>query len=271
MTISRIAGLFLAVAVSVLTPGSATAGWDEGVAAYDRGDYHAAFREFMPLAVAGDPSAQFNIGLMYDRGAGRTSELCRGGALVSHGRRPGPRDSAIQPRPAVRPRRGRAPELRRGGCAGIAWPRTRASRVAQFNLGVLYNFGLGVPENHAEAARWYRLAADQGNAECADQPGPAVRPRPGRAGEPRRGGALVSHGRGPGQRVSAEQPRRSCTTAARACLRTTPRRRAGIARAAEQGYADAQNNLGGCIPRQGRVRIRRGGAVVSPCRRPGCT
>jgi hypothetical protein len=31
MSISRIAGLFLAVAVSTLTPGSTTAGWDEGV------------------------------------------------------------------------------------------------------------------------------------------------------------------------------------------------------------------------------------------------
>jgi hypothetical protein len=58
MSISRIAGLFLAVAVSVLTPGSATAGWDEGVAAYQQGDSRTAFREFMPLALAGDPAAE---------------------------------------------------------------------------------------------------------------------------------------------------------------------------------------------------------------------
>ena len=33
---------------------------------------------------------------------------------------------------------------------------------AQFNLGVMYATGEGVPENDAEAVRWYRLAADQG-------------------------------------------------------------------------------------------------------------
>ena len=35
---------------------------------------------------------------------------------------------------------------------------------AQFNLGVMYANGRGVPEDDTEAVRWYRLAADQGNA-----------------------------------------------------------------------------------------------------------
>src|SRR2546430_1391330 len=34
---------------------------------------------------------------------------------------------------------------------------------AQFNLGVMYNFGEGVPQDDQEALRWYRLAAEQGN------------------------------------------------------------------------------------------------------------
>jgi len=36
--------------------------------------------------------------------------------------------------------------------------------VAQFNLGVSYDFGQDVPQDDAEAVRWYRLAADQGHA-----------------------------------------------------------------------------------------------------------
>ena len=36
--------------------------------------------------------------------------------------------------------------------------------TAQYKLGVMYNYGLGVPEDEAEAVRWYRLAADQGDA-----------------------------------------------------------------------------------------------------------
>ena len=37
---------------------------------------------------------------------------------------------------------------------------------AQFNLGVMYDNGEGVPQNYAEAMRWYRLAAEQGHAEA---------------------------------------------------------------------------------------------------------
>ncbi|MYE36659.1 MAG: sel1 repeat family protein [Rhodobacteraceae bacterium] len=37
---------------------------------------------------------------------------------------------------------------------------------AQFNMGIMHERGEGVPENHAEAARWFRLAAEQGYAEA---------------------------------------------------------------------------------------------------------
>jgi hypothetical protein len=35
---------------------------------------------------------------------------------------------------------------------------------AQYSLGVRYENGKGVPQDYAEAFRWYRLAAEQGNA-----------------------------------------------------------------------------------------------------------
>jgi len=37
---------------------------------------------------------------------------------------------------------------------------------AQFDLGLLYAQGLGVPRDMEEAGRWYRKAAEQGNAEA---------------------------------------------------------------------------------------------------------
>lgn len=36
--------------------------------------------------------------------------------------------------------------------------------TAQNNLGVMYEYGLGVPKDDAEAVKWYRMAAEQGNA-----------------------------------------------------------------------------------------------------------
>ena len=38
--------------------------------------------------------------------------------------------------------------------------------LAQNNLGNMFRKGHGVPENYAEAVKWYRLAADQGHAEA---------------------------------------------------------------------------------------------------------
>jgi TPR repeat protein len=42
---------------------------------------------------------------------------------------------------------------------------------AQSNLGNMYEFGQGVPQNYAEAMKWYRLAADQGNADAQNNLG----------------------------------------------------------------------------------------------------
>ena len=37
---------------------------------------------------------------------------------------------------------------------------------AQYNLGVIYNNGEGVPKDDAEAVRWFQLAAEQGYAKA---------------------------------------------------------------------------------------------------------
>jgi TPR repeat protein len=42
----------------------------------------------------------------------------------------------------------------------------RHTPYAQSNLGVMYNNGEGVLQDHAEAVKWYRLAAEQGNAKA---------------------------------------------------------------------------------------------------------
>ena len=42
----------------------------------------------------------------------------------------------------------------------------RGDTRAQYNIGVLYDQGLGVPQNFAEATRWYRLAAERGHVDA---------------------------------------------------------------------------------------------------------
>jgi uncharacterized protein len=42
---------------------------------------------------------------------------------------------------------------------------------SQYNQGVSYALGKGIPQDHAEAAKWYRKAADQGLAKAQDNLG----------------------------------------------------------------------------------------------------
>ena len=38
--------------------------------------------------------------------------------------------------------------------------------AAQYNLGLMYADGRGVPQNDKKAVRWFRLAAEKGNADA---------------------------------------------------------------------------------------------------------
>jgi uncharacterized protein len=51
----------------------------------------------------------------------------------------------------------------------VKWFRLAADQGyanAQYDLGIMYRDGQGVPRDYAEAVKWFRLAADQGDAEA---------------------------------------------------------------------------------------------------------
>ncbi len=79
---AKLAGLALIVALCAgFTLGltaAARAGFDEGVAAFNRGDYGTALREWRPLAEQGLAEAQYNLGFIYDDGLGVTQDYARG-------------------------------------------------------------------------------------------------------------------------------------------------------------------------------------------------
>ncbi len=66
--LALIAVLCAGVILGLTAP--ARAGWDEAEAAYQRGDYATAIREFCPLAKQGHAKAQHNLGVMYENGQG---------------------------------------------------------------------------------------------------------------------------------------------------------------------------------------------------------
>lgn len=119
--------VLLAVVVAISLALDTRAGLDEGMAAYQGGDYQTALRELQPLAERGVPEAQFVLGVMYGDGQG----------------------VAKNPSESLK-------WLRRAAEQGYA--------DAQVDLGSRYSFGWeGVPEDDAEAVKWYRRAAEQGN------------------------------------------------------------------------------------------------------------
>lgn len=106
--------------------GTVRADYYTGLEAYERGDYEAARREWLPLALAGDAETQYRLGRMYYHG-----QL-------------GPDDAEA-----------------------AKWYRLaaeRSHRSAQNNLGLMYEQGRGVPNDPETAADWYRRAAEQGLA-----------------------------------------------------------------------------------------------------------
>jgi len=60
-----------------LISGAQAGPWEDGMAAYNRGDYVPAIRLFRPLAEAGNPKAQSVIGAMYRKGEGVAKSSAR--------------------------------------------------------------------------------------------------------------------------------------------------------------------------------------------------
>ncbi len=69
---AKLAGLVLIAALcggfTLGLTAPAGAGFDEGMAAHERGDYATALREWRPLAKQGNAKAQYNLGIMYNNG-----------------------------------------------------------------------------------------------------------------------------------------------------------------------------------------------------------
>ena len=119
------------IAFAVMLTGAAAAGtrYDDGWAAYERGDHVEAVKHWRACATDGDMWCQYNLGISYLEGQGVPQDYAEA-VLWWH----------------------------------LAAVQGHAS--SQSNIGVSYERGLGVPQDYAEAVLWYRLAAEQGDAEA---------------------------------------------------------------------------------------------------------
>lgn len=196
---------FLASALLLTLPAlPAKADFLVGIVAYERGDYATAFAELDAPDTRNVPEAKFYLGRMYLFGSGVAADPERGIALLAEAAEQGVLDAAIALAQAYDMGR-TVPKDRLAGyrywlmAAGLGHGKAmlevglrlesgetpegadpaaaadwfvRAARageiVANAYLGELYEQGLGVPQDLAEAERLYRLAAGKGSFFAMD-------------------------------------------------------------------------------------------------------
>jgi TPR repeat protein len=100
--------------------------YGKGKAAVERNDYISALAALLPLAEQGDASMQVVVGNFYDVGKGDIPQNFNKAAYWYH-------KAALQ---------------------NIA--------SAQYNLGVMYSHGQGVPEDHTQAYMWLSISIANG-------------------------------------------------------------------------------------------------------------
>src|SRR5580698_8240255 len=135
-----------------------------GLAAFKKGDYQTAFREWKAAADKGQPEADYDLGLLYAKGLGVPRDL----------------QVAQQWYEAAALQGNAQAEYSLGQMYFQGWgiPANDASAMRwmqmangsngdnQDDLGWMPIEGYGTATDYTKAAYWYRLAADQGHAEA---------------------------------------------------------------------------------------------------------
>ena len=153
------------VFLCLLLATSAWAGVDEGTAAFGRGDYATALREWRPLAERGDVDAQRNLGFMYANGRGVPQDYAEAAKWFS--KAAAQSDAGAQLIIGLMYAKGRG--MPQNGAKAVRWFRKAAEQGnagAQHNLALMYTKGRGVAQDYVQAHKWSNLAAKQGHKKA---------------------------------------------------------------------------------------------------------
>ncbi len=132
---------------------------EDGLAAYDRGDFATAMRLWRPLAEQGNVTAQYNLGVMYAKGRGVPQDYVQAYLWFNLA---ASRLSDVK---------------HRDDAEAVKWYRLAAEQgyaSAQYNLGLMYAKGQGVPQDYVQAHMWFDLAASRFPARKAKRRDQAI-------------------------------------------------------------------------------------------------
>ena len=134
---------------------------------------------YRDAAEQGDADAQFNLGLMYAEGDGVEQNETEAVRWYHEAARQEMRTRSITLDTCMKMAEAFARTWRRR-CAGTAWPADQGDAAARYNLGYMYDYGQGVPQNDSEAALLVPQGRQTGLCPRPVQPRVHVRIRPGR-------------------------------------------------------------------------------------------
>jgi TPR repeat protein len=139
--------------------------FDDASAAYEQGDYATAYRLIKPLAEQGYAKAQYNLGVLYNKGVGVPQDYTEAMKWYRKAAEQGLADA--QYNLGVMYHEGEG--IPQDYAEGLNWFRKAAEQGnadAQYNLGVMYHKGEGVQQDYTETSKWYWMAAEQGHADA---------------------------------------------------------------------------------------------------------
>jgi TPR repeat protein len=147
----------------LLSAPSMAESYEDGHAAYGRGDYATAFQFWKSLADQGSQSAQYGLGELYFQGQGVSQDNVQ--AAKWYGMAAASGYVTAQSRLGAMYDEGRG--VPQSLSKAMKWYRKAAQQgdlPAQISLGLIYGTGRGVPQNYYQAVKWFGLAAEQGDA-----------------------------------------------------------------------------------------------------------
>lgn len=166
---AQVAILAGTLSCALLFAPAAKADFVQGVRAYEAGDHKAAYEAWLPLANRGDVAAMRNIGHLYRWGQGVEKDI----AQAIHWYRMAAEKgfSRAQANLAAIYLQGEegTPVNYDEAHKWFAAAAVQNLAVAQYNLGLMYELGLGVEKNEARALGWYNLAAKSGQPEAIER------------------------------------------------------------------------------------------------------
>lgn len=137
--------------------------FEDGIAAYDAGDFETAHALWRPLADQGDFRAQYNLGVMNQGGQG----VAQNDAQAARWFRMAADQGAVRAQFSLAEMYKNGEGVAQDHAQAVHWYKLAAEQghvQAQYGMGLAFTFGEGVAVDDFQAAYWYRRAAEQGHA-----------------------------------------------------------------------------------------------------------